>query len=134
MPKLVRRKIAFNYDSLLEIMQDCYNQLESMRIKAERDYNKINSFLLGASGVKADFIQLDNAKTNSMKILDSYFKQRMELLRIMKDTVMGRDKIEIMREGNGANNGSNAGAGTNNDEKIQIAKAFQEMMRNKKKE
>ena len=127
MPRLVRRKIEFNYDSLLELMQDCYNQLESMRIKAERDYNKISQI---ANLNKSDLVLLDNAKNNSMKILDSYYKQRLELLKIMKDTIVGRDKNTAALGASGKEGVEGAGR-TSDDDKMDLIKMM-ENFKNKK--
>lgn len=121
MPKNVRKEINFTHESLRDLLQNDYDKLEIIRQKAERDYNRINQLQKTAS----DYVVLDNAKNNSMKMLVSYFEKKNEILKMVKDVVLSKDKIENNKD-------TTNGEVNSQEEKLQFQKIFQEMSKNKR--
>jgi len=121
MPKNVRKEINFTHESLRDLLQNDYDKLEMIRQKAERDYNRINQLQKTGS----DYITLDNAKNNAMKMLVSYFEKKNDILKMVKDVVLSKDKIENNKD-------TTSGEVNSQEEKLQFQKIFQEMSKNKR--
>lgn len=123
MPKMMRKQIDFTYEGLKGLLQYEYDKLEMLRIKGERDYNKINNIQSSAT----DIITLDNAKNNAVKLIVNYFEKKNEILKMVKDVILSKDKIENSKDG------TNTEVNTQED-KLKLQKLFQEFKKAKVRE
>lgn len=123
MPKMMRKQIEFTYEGLKGLLQYEYDKLEMLRVKGERDYNKINNIQSSAT----DIITLDNAKNNAVKLIVNYFEKKNEILKMVKDVVLSKDKIENNKDG------TSTEVNTQED-KLKLQKLFQEFKKTKVRE
>jgi hypothetical protein len=88
MPRPPRQKLRLDFDSIQSHMQEVYNQLEELRQKAVRDYNKVQDMLLNPT----DLVTLEQSRNNAMKALDNFFQKKIELVNVHLKIIQAQQK------------------------------------------
>jgi hypothetical protein len=78
MPRPPKQILSFDYKSVEKHMQEVYNQLEELRMKAQKDYKKVADLMEGAS----EIVILEAARYNAMKTFENFFQKKIDLLKI----------------------------------------------------
>lgn len=110
-----KSKLQFDMDSLKNHLQEIYNQLEELRNRAMRDYNKV----VKLSENPNDIIVLENARNNSLKLFDNYFAKKIDLLKLQKDVIISDKKIQ--------NEKNMSDKLDSEEEKLKFQQAYQEL-------
>jgi hypothetical protein len=115
MPRPTRQKLRFELDSLEKHLQEIYNQLEELRTRAVKDYNRVIDLMKDPTNVGL----LENSRNNALKTFDNYFQKKIELLKIQASIIGNIQKTNKENEGEGNNTAS--------FDSTQMQKWYQEM-------
>jgi hypothetical protein len=96
MPRPQRQKLKFELDSLEKHLQEIYNQLEELRTRAVKDYNRVIDLMKDPTNVGL----LENSRNNALKTFDNYFQKKIELVKIQA-SIIGNIQKNSGKEGDG---------------------------------
>lgn len=91
MPRPPKQKLDFTMNSVKNHLQEIYNQLEELRVRAVRDYNRAIDFILpnnpgdddeAASMARNTLEQMETARNNAMKSFENFFTKKTDLLKL----------------------------------------------------
>jgi hypothetical protein len=88
MPRPPKQKLKLDYDSLQSHIQEVYNQLDELKQKAVRDYNKVQSMMIDPTSI----VSLEPTRNNSLKALGDFHKSKLDLLKVHLNVVQAKDK------------------------------------------
>lgn len=78
MPRPPKQKLEFNADSVKKHLQEIYNQLEELRVRAVRDYNRAVNYIKD----EADTVAMEIPRNNAMKSIETFFSKKTELFKL----------------------------------------------------
>jgi uncharacterized coiled-coil DUF342 family protein len=88
MPRPPKQILKLDYDSLQAHIQEVYNQLDELKQKAQRDYNKVQQLMNDATSI----VTLEPTRNNSLKALGDFHKNKLDLLKLHLNVVQAKDK------------------------------------------
>lgn len=89
MPRPTRTKIKLTADSIEQELQEIKNQMEELRIKANKDYLKVVQMMDTAE----DIPLLENSRNNSLRAIKDYLVMRKDLVNIQRAAKADLDKV-----------------------------------------
>jgi hypothetical protein len=88
MPRPPKQKLKLDYDSLQSHIQEVYNQLDELKQKAIRDYNKVQQMMVDPTSI----VSLEATRNNSLKALGDFHKSKLDLLKVHLNVVQAKEK------------------------------------------
>jgi LPS O-antigen subunit length determinant protein (WzzB/FepE family) len=88
MPRPPKQKLKLDYDSLQSHIQEVYNQLDELKQKAIRDYNKVQQLMVDPTSI----VSLEATRNNSLKALGDFHKSKLDLLKVHLNVVQSKEK------------------------------------------
>lgn len=89
MPRPTRSKIKLTSESIEQELQEIKNQMEELRIKANKDYHKVVQLMATAE----DIPLLENSRNNSIRAIKDYLVMRKDLVNIQRAAKADLDKV-----------------------------------------
>lgn len=89
MPRPPRTKIKLTTDSIEQELQEIKNQMEELRIKANKDYMKVTQMM----DTSEDIQVLENSRNNSIRAIRDYLVMRKDLVNIQRAAKADLDKV-----------------------------------------
>lgn len=89
MPRPTRSKIKLTSESIEQELQEIKNQMEELRIKANKDYHKVVQLMSTAE----DIPLLENSRNNSIRAIKDYLVMRKDLVNIQRAAKADLDKV-----------------------------------------
>ena len=90
MPRPTRTKIRLTSDSIEQELQEIKNQMEELRIKANKDYQKVVAMMDTAESIPL----LENSRNNSLRAIKDYLVMRKDLANIQRAAKADLDKVQ----------------------------------------
>jgi hypothetical protein len=117
MPRPPKQKLDFTMDSVKSHLQEVYNQLEELRTRAVRDYNRAIAYIKDDE----DLNIMEVARNNAQKSIENFFTKKTELLKVHVQIVqtLGKNAAE-------AEDAKNSGA-WGEDTKLEMQKMLQDL-------
>ena len=78
MPRPPKQKLDFTTDSVKKHLQEIYNQLEELRTRAVRDYNRAINYIRD----EPDTVAMEIPRNNAMKSIETFFQKKTELFKL----------------------------------------------------
>jgi hypothetical protein len=89
MPRPPKQRLKLDFESINSHIQEVYNQLDELKQKATRDYNKAQQLMVDATSI----VSLEATRNNSLKALGDFHKNKLDLLKLHLNVVQAKEKI-----------------------------------------
>ena len=93
-------KAGNSYDSVLEHMNTLIQELKTLYIKATKDYNAVVESIDDDNATR---LALESVRSNALKSIESYYKLRVDLIRIHLSIVSTASKSPVISDEEAAN-------------------------------